>query len=559
MMRTRIEPKWAGAGVVVGLGLLLVVCADTHAAEDFTVFGLRHTLLTNTVLNTNTSSALRVENASLLGCPDYECDPLDGFGVTVHLGEAESGLFAYPDDAGAVREVESSFSGYLLQGLAYGSVEGVTNQWISSLSATRVGWGQYVMMVDFTPLGATSYTYEVFSYGVRTLFATNQGTCSGLSTYDIEPGIPPRANPFWRLSDGVGAVIELPGVTRFFVCNGASGVGERMVIRAEGVTSRVDYVSRVDVLGSDGLPRFAIEDERLGMFGFAHRALGDVTLAAAGGELTVAGFGAHEEHGVMVEVPRALRWEGELRPLTLSNDNTVMLLSAAGTSSTNSGGAFYGPVGVGRSGGAGYLIASFSGLSATGVVVEAFLQDASAGSVVVPGVGALGILAATNPTIVRCSASARDGNTAAWFSFKLAEPTVFTATNGVILTGNEFRLSPAAPTEVVGTLKHVVLQGLGLDRLTLMNETAQSAPVPPLVLGIQRADTGITLSWPATLGYHSLVSTRNLNEGSWQSYGSGVYQYADFRMYITVPELTNTTRYLQLQHFYHYYIYPDTP
>jgi hypothetical protein len=557
-MRTRIELKRTGAGTAVGVGLLLACAVGVRAAENFTVFGLKHTLLTNTVLSTNLSSPLRVENASRVACPDGMCDPLDGFGVTVHLGEAQSGLFAYPDDAGALQEVDISFSGYRLQGLAYGSVEGVTNRRISSLSATRVDWGVYTMTVDFAPLGATSYTYEVYCDGVRTLFSTNQGPCSGLSTYDLTVSVPPRANPFWRLSDGVGAVIELPNASRFFVCDGASGVGERMVIRAEGATGRVDYVSRVDVLGSDGLPRFAIEDERLGMFGLVHRALGDVTFTAAGGELTLAGFGTNEEQGVMVEVPGALRWEGELHPLTLSNENTVVLLSAAGTSSTNREGAFYGPAGVGRRGGAGYLVASFTGLSATGVVVEALAQGAHSGSVVLQGAGALGTLAATNPTIVRCGASARDLGAGAWFSFKLAEATVFTATNGAMLIGDEFRLAPAAPTEVVGTLKHVVLHGYGLDRLTLMNETAQLAPVLPLELGIQRTGTGITLSWPVTQVYY-LDSRTDLSNGSWEYSGLGDYRYSDFRLHATFSQLTNRARFFQLRHGYDYFIHPGSP
>jgi len=348
--------------------LVLLVCLDVGAAERFTVFGLEHSLLTNTLRNTSTVSPLRVENASRV-CPIYDCLFQDGFGLTVHLGEAESGLFAYPDDADAVLEVESAFSGYLLKGYAYGSVDGVTNRPISSLSATRAGWGQYIMKPDFSAIGATSYTYELFSAGIRTLYVTNREPWCGLSTYDIEPGVPPRANPFWRLPDGVGAVIELPGVTRFYTYNGASGVGERLVLRAEGATSRVDYVSHVDIVGSDGLPRFSIEDERIGMFGLAHRALGSVTFSAKKQELTLVDFSptaGQGTEGVMIEAPQGLRWEGAFRELSLSNDNTSILLSAAGTSSTNRDGAFYGPVGVSRMAGAGRLVADFSGLCATG-------------------------------------------------------------------------------------------------------------------------------------------------------------------------------------------------
>src|SRR4030095_5424188 len=162
--------------LVTGIGLFLLCCGAAGAAEPFTAFGLQHSLLTNTVLTTGESPGLRIENVSRL-CPEEPCDFLDGFGVTVHLGEAESGLFAYPDDAGALYEaylVDIEFSGYRLEGLAYGSVDGLTNRSISSLWVTRVGWGQYMMSVDFTPLGATGYTYEVFSDGHRTLVATNR-------------------------------------------------------------------------------------------------------------------------------------------------------------------------------------------------------------------------------------------------------------------------------------------------------------------------------------------------------------------------------------------------
>lgn len=257
----------------------------------------------------------------------------------------------------------------------------------------------------------------------------------------------------------------------------------------------------------------------------------------------------------MVEVPRGLRWEGELRPLTLWNENTALLLCAAGTSSTNIAGTFYGPAGVGRRGGAGYLTANFTGLSATGVVVEVFLQGAPAGSVVVAGSGTLGTLSATNPVIVRCSASARDGGAGAWFSFKLSETTMFTATNGATLTGDEFRLAPAAPAEVVGTLKHVVVQGAGLDRLTLVNESAQFAPVPPLALEIRRVGAGVAVSWPVASCYY--LQTKVDLPGPWQSIGGS--QYADFRQHVTLPELTNTTRFFQLRHGYGHHIHPGPP
>jgi hypothetical protein len=243
-----------------------------------------------------------------------------------------------------------------------------------------------------------------------------------------------------------------------------------------------------------------------------------------------------------------------MRPLTLSNDNSAVLLSAAGTSSTNLSGTFYGPAGVGRTNGTGNLLADFSELSATGVIVEAISQGVASGRVIVPKMGSLGTLAVTNPTIISCTAGSRNDDVAAWFSFKLAEPTTFTADTGLQLIGDEFRLSPAESGEAVGTLKHVVLHGVGLERLTLTNEATQVTSVPPLTLDIQPTVTGATVSWPVTQNYY-LVSKTDLGPGPWGYSGVLAYRYADFQLHADLS-LTNVARYYQLEHGYKYYIHP---
>jgi hypothetical protein len=297
------------------------------------------------------------------------------------------------------------------------------------------------------------------------------------------------------------------------------------------------------------------------MFGLAHRALDGVTLSATNRELTIAGFSkaaTQGMEGVMIEVPRGLHWEGTFRELSLSNDNTSLLLSAAGTSSTNRGGAFYGPVGVKRTAGTSALQADFSGLRATGVVVEARMNGLPAGRLVSSVMGTLGTLAATNPTVLRCSASARDSTAGASFAFALAEGTTFTATAGGELIGDEFRLSPAAPGEVVGTLKHVILQGSGLDRLTLTNESTHAESPPVLVMEIERAGPGVVFSWPDVAHIYALEK-RQLDAERWEWVALATYRYADFRMHGTLPQLTNTMGYFHLEHYFNHYIYSVQP
>jgi hypothetical protein len=297
------------------------------------------------------------------------------------------------------------------------------------------------------------------------------------------------------------------------------------------------------------------------MFGLAHRALGSVTFSARKQELTLVDFSptaGQGTEGVMIEAPRGLRWEGAFRELSLSNDNTSILVSAAGTSSTNREGAYYGPVGISRTAGAGRLLADFSGLGATGVVVEASLHGVTVGSFVVSGTGTVGTLAVTNPTVLRCSAGVRDSTTGASFSFTLADVTTFTSTTGLELVGDEFRLSPAAPGAVVGTLKHIVLQGVGVERLIVTNESVQVGSLPVLALEIERVGSGVIFSWPATPNIF-IYGRTDLSPGDWGSSGVAGVHYADFRTYAALPRLTNAVRFFRLEHYYNHYIYPGNP
>jgi hypothetical protein len=155
---------------------------------------------------------------------------------------------------------------------------------VCSLRANTLDWnGNYEIQADFTPLGSSTVTYEVYS-GAE-LVSTVSGASAPLGLYtEGESG--PRANPFWKLPDGsVVAVVQLSG-QRSIRLPGAQEqyvTGDRILIRAENTTAVVDFASRLDVWGSGGEDQINITQERLGVFNHPHKALGDSVMDARGG------------------------------------------------------------------------------------------------------------------------------------------------------------------------------------------------------------------------------------------------------------------------------------
>src|SRR5437867_4325214 len=124
----------------------------------------------------------------------------DGAGVSVQLGEADSGVFLFP------------LTGYIyvgdtLKGKAYGSLNGATNQFISSVLGSHTGNASVEVVVDFAALGATRLSVFAGSRLVGRI--TNS-----IAAIEVRgPGYGCRANPWWRLPDGsFGALVELEGI-----------------------------------------------------------------------------------------------------------------------------------------------------------------------------------------------------------------------------------------------------------------------------------------------------------------------------------------------------------
>src|SRR4051812_31989479 len=173
------------AGIVLAVWLPIAAFAEPTNGPLLGL-GLTNVPIGDATLDINENGVLIVGNTG------------EGGGVSVHLGEADSGIFLFPATG-------YLYSGDTMETRAYGSVSGTADQFISSVEGLYNGGGQSAtVFVDFTSLGAT----------LLSVFAGNtflgQVTNSTVEVVVAGNGYGCRANPWWRQPDGsYGALIEL--------------------------------------------------------------------------------------------------------------------------------------------------------------------------------------------------------------------------------------------------------------------------------------------------------------------------------------------------------------
>jgi hypothetical protein len=518
--------------MAIGAGLCLSGLG-ARAADSVRAFGLEFTVISNAVMVIDSeSAALRVLQVGGPDCEDGGGGSNDvvnvPFGISVHLGEAQSGVYIYPD-------ADCVMDGRSMWGRAYGHVNGETNRLISFMKGTRVEWGEYRVEVDFSALGADSYSYEVWSHGIRTLRQTTKGRSIAISTYRIEDHNP-RVNPFFQTEAGPGAVIEFPNGTLFNV-EGAEAAGDRMIVTARGATNQVNYLSRVDVFGSANLPAFAVNDARIGMFGRPHKALGAVNFAASNGRLTAGPFdGDRTEqptNGILVDFKYgAVRWLTQTEPFALHAPEAALLLSASGLASLR--GSYYsywGPVGLTKSNG---VISVMAGPSLTSnSLLRVFRENILSGIIRGPSGTALASLAETNPLVIGWAV------TVSGLSLSIAEPTTVTGHDGTVLEGDRLELAPHDGTVRIGYAYSAHVFAHGIPEFTIVSELTEEARVPEARLQIERVPPHLVVSWPYHRNFYLVVRT---DLTRWNAVGYPSPEYRDFRWYLTVNP-TNVMRF----------------
>jgi hypothetical protein len=468
------------------------------------VYGLLHTSLGSGILQFDgeCNCSLRVES------PGTGDDP---FGVSVFLGEADSGAFIYPT-AGEWGNYDPE---WFLMGQAYGRMTSAGHDaLIASVRVTKPGYEVYPVDVDLSPLEPQSLTFQVFSNDTVLAEATTPGAI-GRIVVNSAPLVVPRGNPFWRMSDGnIGVLIEFTDTTEIFDEDpwprfGVSGPfgngirGNRVFIRANQPAKRALYCSRVDVFAN--IP-FSIDDERLGMFSHAHKALGPVLFDTAGGRLTVAHHSRSEPQdwiGTIIE-ETGTRLEVDLKPLVLDMPESVFRLSAGGWTDSEDG--YFTEASLTHRD--GKLILDASSYSETRHL-KVFRNGSLVGAAAYSNNVATATLSLKNnhiPTILGCSVFIESSNMVS-LSISFKELVDFTLSDGASLRGNNLRIT-AITSQPVIEIRQLALEIAGIHSFTITGE--RSEVIPP-ALRITSSSGKVVLTWPDNTRLFTLEAAPSLN------------------------------------------------
>ena len=442
-------------------------------------------------------------------------------GVSIFLGEADNGVFFYPNTS------DQPEGGDYMLGKTYGRVDGVNGYPISIVRGRKVGgssgFGVYPVEVDFTSLGVTNLTFQVFAG--RQLVA--QHSVSGGETVvrtDFNGGSIIRANPWWRMPDGsVGAYFEFSTSTGFDFpardTNEFTPFGNILFVRADHPLKLVESLSQLDVTtggglppgegdsAGDGLASFRFEELRLGKFGHAHKAFESSLLQATNSVLTIGSFDAAPS--VSVEVGNASRFDVNLRPVAIEVNAASLSVGAIGSvvreSYFTQPGYHLGSVSIANESDTLHVFGSFSpiGTNVPRARVEVLLHGLSAGLSseleLIPDITLAG-----HPRVLRLSGLANSLDSRPGFAMLLDQPDVFTIPNGaapLTLIGDEIRIVSVdlarfdrGQTGYFVSLTELSVEAVGVPSFTITSETEERQSHP--ALSINRFGSSVILSWP---------------------------------------------------------------
>ena len=474
--------------------------AACRAADEVVAFGLTHRPIDSAAVFLDPDyGELRVTNLSTFG---YQ-------GVSVELGQADFGLFFSPYTHASLENAN------FMIGQAFGLSAGIERR-LASVFCERADWATYPVTVDFLPLGTQRKTVQAFAD--RTLLGEETYTNGAVTIFTSNSDrIGPRVNPLWRMPDGsVGVLLEFTEYPPVTLPSGRSAYANRIFIRADNPTSTVDYVSRVDIYGGGGLPEFSAIDERLGMFGLPHRALGDAVLRANEHKLTIANCANAGADGVLVELRHSPAFTAQLQPVLLASNGALFHISATATYDyygTHQAGSFFGPLGIESPAGEKLLRVDAPGAEPREALVEILDGANRAGGFITTNGGYAGSFGTNDLEIISAGVIGGAGEHPASLYLQFREPATLTSAQGV-LRGDSVRISPVGATNDIGTFVSFQLLACGVGPFTITNEVAIDPP--PLNLTIERAGTNVLVSWPAYTSPYFYFETI----GSWSPGGT---------------------------------------
>jgi len=396
---------------------------------------------------------------------------VNGAGVSVQLGEADSGVFLFPLTG-------DLYPGDVLEGRAYGSLNGETNRFVSGVHGEHAGNSSVNVTADFSALGVTHLS--VFAGSTLVTQVSNS-----TATIRVQGnGYGCRANPWWRLPDGsYGALIELEGPGNWYVdpqSEVAAFTSSSIFIRADDPTNTVQFISRVDVI-STNFGSFCLTDAYVGMFHQRHHAFTGTILAPANGQLVVS-LGSNAPAGVYMQLPGVPAFDVDVAPIELTATNAALMITGSDQSIawiTNDAGSV--------------KMLAYIAAETSQVVVRS--NGVTVGSIAGTNVVRLGF--SGNPRVVGCGLIARTVTTQAGMVVRVDRPTTFTAEGGEALTGDELQLLASSTISCQG-IESFAMSVDGAESFTITGDrVAPGSGQPPAPrLNIVRSNDSVILSWP---------------------------------------------------------------
>ena len=184
-----------------------------------------------------------------------------------------------------------------------GTAGAVSNGVLETVQVTKAGTSNYVISADFSPIGASTRTVEVYNGANLVARVTGQSgpVCAISVSISASASAGAGCCPFYAYVDvdfGVSVSLAISG--------GPNVVGDRLVVIPEGGSS-VSFPVTMQITASQ-IPSLTItsEDVTLTYAGLSSTALGNASISSAFGPLTVANLGSSGQDGVSFALPSNL-------------------------------------------------------------------------------------------------------------------------------------------------------------------------------------------------------------------------------------------------------------
>jgi len=391
-------------------------------------------------------------------------------------------------------------------------VDGVADRTAAVLSVSGNAAGEMLFTGDMSGLGATRYTVLVLDGVTQVASLSNQPVANvsvsgeavsmapslrwDIKTYKCYiriklPKLPGNPGPLIRLAAGLAVngdnVIILPeDPTR------SLGAQNRLLLTATAVRP---------------MPKVLLSEE-LGLFGLGHTGLGDATLAANGGTLTVGNLGISGNNGVAIDLERSEDFLASLLDVTSAQGprpHPWFQARAFGqfgdVVNHDLGSLRFMDAGVP----AVQLEADFSPVGASTHTIEVW----QSGQLVRRITGHSGIVGTLNvwPSgIGKLGGAGADSALTLWARF--TGGVRVSIAGGPTLDGDELRVLAESPSSPIGAVRSLHLQGT-FESFTIVNETSTPALTPRLGNIGPAPGGGLQLTIPTAFGYKYTVESVN--------------------------------------------------